>query len=501
MSVALFISVLAIAACGLIYELVASALASYLLGDSVLQFSTVIGTYLFAMGVGSWWSRYLARGLVARFVGIELLVGVIGGFSSTVLFLAFAYTSAFRLVLYALVVVIGILVGLEIPLLMRILRDRYAFKEVVSNVLTFDYLGALAASLAFPIVLVPKVGLVRSAMLFGVVNAAIALWSTFLFADVLGTRRALRVASAVVLAILVAGITQANRITTLAEDNIYADEVIFSRDTRYQHIVLTAWKDDLRLFLNAHLQFSSRDEYRYHEALVHPGLATLPGARRVLVLGGGDGLAVREILKYPSVESVTLVDLDPEMTRLFSTHPLLTRLNGGALVSPKLHVINADAFVWLDQNAQMFDFVVVDFPDPSNYGVGKLYTTAFYRALERHVSRGGLFVVQSTSPLFARQSFWSIVETLKRAGLKTYPYHVYVPSFGEWGFTLAAGVDAPPYAPPTALPSPLRFLSVTEVAQLFSFPRDMQAVSVEPNRLNDQVLVRYYEKEFDAINR
>jgi len=500
-SVALFISVLAIAACGLIYELVASALASYLLGDSVLQFSTVIGTYLFAMGLGSWLSRYLARGLIARFVGIELMVGIIGGFSSTLLFLAFAYTTSFRLVLYAIVVIIGVLVGLEIPLLMRILRDRFGFREVVSNVLTFDYLGALAASLAFPILLVPKLGLVRSAMLFGIVNAAIALWSTFLFANLLGARRSLRAACAGVLALLTLGMTQAKRITTMAEDNIYSDDVIFSRDTRYQHIVLTAWKDDLRLFLNSHLQFSSRDEYRYHEALVHPGLAAVPGARHVLVLGGGDGLAVREILKYPGVESVTLVDLDPEMTHLFASHPLLTKLNGGSLTSPKVHVINADAFVWLDSNTDVFDFAVVDFPDPNNYAVGKLYTAAFYRALERHVSRGGLFVVQSTSPLFARQSFWSIVETVRRAGLTTYPYHVYVPSFGEWGFTLAAAPGAPQYLPPVALPAPLRFLSVSEIAPLFTFPRDMQPVAVEPNRLNDQVLVRYYEKEFDAINR
>jgi spermidine synthase len=195
------------------------------------------------------------------------------------------------------------------------------------------------------------------------------------------------------------------------------------------------------------------------------------------------------------------VDLDPEMTRLFSTHPLLTRLNGGSLTSPKVHVVNADAFVWLDQNSDIFDFAVVDFPDPNNYAIGKLYTAAFYRALERHVSRHGMFVVQSTSPLFARQSFWSIVETLKRTGLKTYPYHVYVPSFGEWGFTLAAGSDAAPYAPPSSLPARLRFLAAPDVAQLFTFPRDMQAVMAEPNRLNDQVLVRYYEKEFDAINR
>jgi len=498
LTVALFLSVLLIAACGLVYELVASALASYLLGDSVFQFSTVIGTYLFAMGIGSWMSRYIGRGLVARFVTIELMVGVIGGFSSMLLFLAFAYTSAFRLALYAIVVVVGVLVGLEVPLLMRILRDRFDFKDVIANVLTFDYLGALGASLAFPILLVPHLGLVRSAILFGIVNAAIALWSTFLFAKILPTRRALRAASVAVLALLTAGMAAADKITDEAEGNIYSDDVIFARDTRYQRIVLTAWKDDLRLFLNSHLQFSSRDEYRYHEALVHPGLSALPGARHVLVLGGGDGLAVREILRHPNVEQVTLVDLDPAMTKLFSTHPLLTKLNDSSFLSPKVHVINADAFVWLDQNSQAFDFAVVDFPDPDNYSIGKLYTTAFYRLLARHITPGGSFVVQSTSPLFARQSFWSIVETLRSAGLKTYPYHVYVPSFGEWGFVLASH-DA--YTPPSELPNGLRFLTAAAVNEAFQFPRDMAPVPARANHLNDQMLVRYYGEEFDKINR
>lgn len=498
MTPALFVTVAFIAAAGLVYELVASALASYLLGDSILQFSTIIGTYLFAMGVGSWLSRYIGRGLVARFVTIELMVGVVGGFSSMLLFLAFAYTTGFRLALYALVTVIGVLVGLEIPLLMRILRDRFAFKDVVANVLTFDYLGALAASLAFPIVLVPRLGLVRAALLFGVVNAGIALWSTWLFAGVLPSRRLLRGSCAAVLVLLGTGMAGAQRLTTLAENNIYSDQVIFSRDTRYQHIVLTAWKDDLRLFLNSHLQFSSRDEYRYHESLVHPGLAALPGARRVLVLGGGDGLAVREILRYPDVESVTLVDLDPEMTRLFSTQPLLTALNGGSLTDRRVHVVNADAFVWLDANAEMYDFAVVDFPDPDNYAIGKLYTTAFYRLLARHLARGGMFAVQSTSPMFARKSFWSIVATIRAAGLTVYPYHAYVPSFGEWGFTLAG---PPGYTPPSRLPEGLRYLTAAEMPRLFEFPRDMLPVAAQPNHLNDQALVRYYEQEFDAIDR
>ena len=496
MPVVLFISVALIAACGLIYELVAGTLASYLLGDSVFQFSTVIGSYLFAMGVGSYLSRYVTRGLVARFISIELLVGMVGGFSSAALFLAFAYTQGFRLILYVVVAVIGVLVGLEIPLLMRILKSRLEFRELVAHVLTFDYLGALAASLLFPILLVPKLGMVRSALLFGIVNAGVALWSTFLFRDQLGGRSLLRAACVAVLALLSTGMAASEKITQAADNSLYADEVIFSRNTRYQRIVLTKWKDDVRLFLSSHLQFSSRDEYRYHEALVHPGLAAIPGARRVLVLGGGDGLAVREILKYPDVQSITLVDLDPEMTRLFSTHPYLVTLNQRSLTNARVHIMNSDAFPWLQQTEDVYDFVVVDFPDPTNYSLGKLYTTAFYRLLARHLSVQGLAVVQSTSPLFARQSYWCIVETLKQAGLKTHPYHLYVPSFGEWGFVLAGLY---PYDPPVSVPDGLRYLSAALVPQLFQFPVDMLPVDTEPNRLNNQVLVRYYEHDWREI--
>jgi len=216
----------------------------------------------------------------------------------------------------------------------------------------------------------------------------------------------------------------------------------------------------------------------------------------VLVLGGGDGLAVREILKYPNIQKITLVDLDPEMTKLFSTNPMLTRLNENSLHSPKLHIINADAFPWLAETSDMFDFVVVDFPDPTNFSLGKLYTTVFYRVLARHLSQQALVVVQSTSPLFARQSYWCIVETLKQAGLRTYPYHVYVPSFGEWGFVLAA---QRPYEPPAQTPPGLRFLSARNLPEMFQFPNDMLPIDAEPNRLNDQVLVRYYEREWRDI--
>ncbi len=494
----LLFSVFLVAACGLIYELLAGTLASYLLGDSVFQFSTVIGAYLFAMGIGSYLSKFIGRGLVSRFITVELMVGLVGGFSSTILFLAFAYTAGFRLLLYAIVLLVGTLVGLEIPLMMRILKDRLEFRDLVAQVLTFDYLGALGASLLFPLWLVPQLGMVRGAMFFGIVNAGVALWSTWLFRDQLAYPAGLRISCLVAIAALGLGMTRSDRILNLADAQLYADEVIFAKNTRYQRIVLTRWKDDLRLFLNAHLQFSSKDEHRYHEALVHPGLAAVPGARRLLVLGGGDGLAVREMLKYPAVESITLVDLDPEMTALFSTHPVLKGLNGGSLTAPRVKVVNADAFPWLESEGGVYDFIVMDFPDPTNFSLGKLYTTAFYRLLAKHLSQGGLAVAQSTSPLFARRSFWCIAETLKSAGLRVYPYHAYVPSFGEWGFVLAGTRE---YQPPGALPAGLKFLTAALVPQLFEFPADMGPVPAEPNRLNDQVLVRYYEQEWREVTR
>jgi spermidine synthase len=498
MAIVLFLSVFLIAACGLIYELIAGTLASYLLGDSVLQFSTIIGSYLFAMGIGSWLSRFIDRGLVSRFITIELLVGLTGGFSSSILFLAFTYTQGFRVLLYGMVLLIGILVGLEIPLLMRILKERFQFKELVANVLTFDYLGALGASLLFPMLLVPKLGLVRSALLFGLVNAGVALWSTYLFKEHLQRAVWLRTACFAVVAVLGAGMLFGERITDTADAALYADDVVMARTTPYQRLVVTKWKDDFRLYLNSHLQFSSRDEYRYHESLVHPGLASVEGARRALVLGGGDGLAVREMLKYPGLESITLVDLDPEMTKQFRTHALLKELNANALNSPKVRVVNGDAFPWLEQSREMFDFVVADFPDPNNYSLGKLYTTAFYRLLKRHVSAHGAVVVQSTSPMFARQSYWCIVETMKAAGYHTYPYHAYVPSFGEWGFVLGT---LEPWQPPASVPAGLKFVTPQNVAQLFDFPPDLGPVPAEINRLNDQVLVRYYDREWREIVR
>ncbi|MGV3704344.1 MAG: polyamine aminopropyltransferase [Arcticibacter sp.] len=493
----LLLSVFVVATCGLIYELIAGTLASYLLGDSVTQFSTIIGVYLFSMGIGSWLSKYFDKNILSWFIQIEILVGLVGGTSSTLLFLLFESIASFRILLYGLVSLTGILVGLEIPLLMRILENRYEFKDLVSRVFTFDYIGALLASLIFPLLLIPYLGIVKTSYLFGILNVLVALIVCANFRKEIRGAKYLQTASIVSIAGLLAGFIYAETITSFSESLSYNDTIIYSKSTPYQRIILTKRGKTLRLFLNGNLQFSSDDEYRYHEALVHPGLSALPEAKQVLVMGGGDGLAVREILKYPQVKSITLVDLDKGMTSLFQNNSMLIKLNQKALLSPKVKVINADAFSWVRSQKDKFDFIVVDFPDPSNYSVGKLYTNSFYKLIKEMLQPDGIIVVQSTSPYVAPNSFWSVNKTLESVGLHTVPYHNYVPSFGEWGYIMA--MNKAYYKKPETFVPGLKFISKGSLDQMFYFPKDMSRRETEVNKLNNQVLVKYFEEEWSDV--
>lgn len=491
----LFLNVLIVATCGLIYELLAGTLASYVLGDSVTQFSLIIGIYLFAMGVGSWLSGFIHKGLARRFVDIELAVAILGGFSAPLLFITFSRVDYFYAVLYGVVFAIGVFVGLEIPLLLRILKDRIEFKQLVSRVLALDYVGALLASILFPILFVPRLGLIRTSLVFGMLNAAVALWGTWLLRPLIKTGIVgLRVRAVIVMALLLIGLIKANTLTSLAEDEMFADEIVYTKDTPYQRIVVTRGRAGFQLFLNGNLQFSSTDEYRYHEALVHPPMLLANNPKRVLVLGGGDGLALREVLKYPSVERVTLVDLDPEMTKLSSRFPLLAELNQYAFDDPRVQVVNEDAFIWIEENQeQPYDAVIIDFPDPNTFSLGKLYTTRFYRMLRAKLRPDAAVSVQSTSPMFARSSYWCIIRTLEAAGFVVRPYYTAVPSFGLWGFALAR---TSPFEIPRHPPAGLRFLDDQTLVAMFTLSGDIGPVPVEVNRLDNQALVRYYEGEW-----
>lgn len=498
----LILSVFVVASCGLAYELIAGALSSYLLGDSILQFSTIIGCYLFAMGVGAHFSKYVHDDdVLARFIDIELAVGLIGGISAALLFMTFTWMAApFRTLLYTLVFMIGAMVGMEVPLVMRALNARdTAFNELVSKVLTFDYLGALAVSLLFPLVLAPYLGLVRTGFLFGMLNVGVGMWTLYVFRKELKNAAGRVLRASAVMFTLVVGFVASDRLVQWGEHGLFGDQVVYATNTPYQRLVITQWKDDLRLYINGNLQFSSRDEYRYHEALVHPALEALPWARRVLVLGGGDGLALREVLRYKNITHATVVDLDPAMTGAFTTRPELTALNARSFSDPRVKVINADAAVWLQNTAEMFDAVIIDFPDPSSFALGKLYSVPFYGMVRKHVAANGLVVVQSTSPFFAPNAFWTIDATLREVDMKTFPYHAYVPSFGEWGFILASPQHQ--FKPPTSYRLPMRYLNEATTREMFDFPPDMPRRDMPPNRLNTQSLVHEFERDWGEVIR
>lgn len=472
----LITSVLIAGLCSLLYELLISTTASYFLGDSIRQFSITIGVYMAAMGLGAWLSRLLRPPLLGRFIAVEIALGVVGGLSVPLLYLAFAYTDAFQFAVIGLIVLIGVLTGLEVPLLTRIMERHYALKVNLSNVLSMDYLGALLATLAFPFLLLPFLGVFRSAVLAGLVNMAVGFLNLWYFADRLPVRRRRVLWGATIAVTLVLGTTLAlaRGLLFAWSNDIYGERIVLREQTPYQDIVLTRYQHDLRLYLNGNLQFSSLDEYRYHEALVHIPAGLMTGPMDVLVLGGGDGMAVRELLKYDRVRRVTLVDLDPVMLRLAKSNPYLLRLNEHALGARRVRLVNEDAFVFLRDADRRYDLIISDLPDPSTVSLARLYSREFYRLVRYHLSPGGVFVTQATSPFYATEAFWTIANTLQAAGFQAVrPYHAYVPSFGDWGFVMAADRPLPAEAPRVDVPT--RFLREDFTESLFRFAADTLA--------------------------
>jgi spermidine synthase len=494
----LLFAVFTIATCGLVYELVAGTLASYLLGDSVKQFSFIIGVYLFSMGVGSYFSKFLTKNMLNTFVEIEILVGLIGGLSSVVLFMLFESVYSFQFILYLLVFVTGCLVGLEIPLLMNILKDKVEFRDLVSNVFTFDYIGALLASILFPLVLVPQLGIMGTSLFFGMINISIAIALCFLLKSELKKVYLLKAKAIASFVLLFVVYLFSNTILSYSEGKMYGENIIYSNSTQYQRIVLTHNKSDYRLYLNNNLQFSSTDEYRYHEALVHPAMSMAKQVDNILVLGGGDGLAVREILKYTAVKNVTIVDLDEGMTKLFRTNKILTNFNHNSLNNSKVKVYNQDAFIWAKKSKSKFDVVIIDFPDPSNYSLGKLYSLNFYSTLKGILASDAVVVVQTTSPYFAPKSFWCINKTLMEVFPQVDAYHAYVPSFGEWGFSIAMNSFETNFNKVNRQVEGLRFYNF-QFDKFNYFSKDMISKDIEINRLDNQILVRYFDEEWGKL--
>lgn len=472
--------------CSLVYELLISTTASYFLGDSVQQFSVTIGLYLASMGLGSYVSRFVQTKLLRSFVAVEILLGVVGGLSVPLLYLAYAYGAVFWPVAVGLIVTIGAFTGLEIPLLTRIMDREESLDVNLANILSFDYLGALLATLAFPFLLLPVLGTFRASLTLGLFNLVVGVVNLWWFADLLDRRSRwqgylLTTGAALLLGgLLVASGPLMARWT----DDVYEDRVVYREQTPYQQIVMTRWRDDLRLFLDGNLQFSSLDEPRYHEPLVHVPMSEAQRPRDVLVLGGGDGLAAREVLKYPSVETVTIVDLDPSVFELARTYAPLTRLNDRSLHSPRVRTVAEDAFIFLENADHTYDVILADLPDPNDASLARLYSRTFYGLVRKRLAPEGVFATQATSPYFVREAFWTIRASIEAAGFEeSHPYHTNVPSFGEWGFVVAADRRLHPAS--NAPKVETKYLNGRTIPGLFAFPRDLEKPDdVHPSTLD-----------------
>ena len=430
-------SVFATGCAGVVAEFVLSTLATYLRGDAVFQWAIVMSLMLFAMGLGSRLSKSIRRNLLDAFVLVEFTLSVLCASSAVAAYGLAAYTPHIDLVIYGIALVIGGLIGFEIPLVTRINESYEELRTNIAGVMEKDYYGALLGGLFFAFFALPFLGLTYTPLALGSINFAVAAVMYFTFRRLLARPKTTAAAFAACCLVLVALAFNSGAVIMYGEQKQYKDKIVFVRQTPYQKIIMTQWKNHYWLYLNGQQQFSTYDEEKYHEPLVHPVFNMAPCRARVLILGGGDGLALREIWKYPDVESVTMVDLDPVMTELAASLPVLVKINNGSMLDRRLRVINGDAAEFLRQDDGLYNIVIADLPDPDTVDLMHLYSVSFYELIQKRLARRGLMVTQAASPVFARRAFLCINKTMAAAGLSLLPYHNQVPTMGEWGWIIA----------------------------------------------------------------
>lgn len=434
---ALKIAIFATGCAGIVAEFVLSTLATYLIGNAVFQWTMVMSLMLFAMGVGSRLSKFFQKRLLDTFIIIEFGLSLLCALSAVLAYSLAAYTSYISLLIYFLAFLIGGLIGLEIPLVTRLNQSYEELRSNIATVMEKDYYGALLGGLFFAFFALPYLGLTYTPIALGAINFLVASLLLVCFFNLIQRKKALVAAFSGCCLFLVFLGFLAKPIILYSEQRQYKDKIIYARQTPYQKIVMTQWKEHYWLFINGQEQFSSYDEEKYHEPLVHPSMKLAADQREVLILGGGDGLALREVWKYPNVKSVTLVDLDKVMTDLAAKHPVLVDINEASMSDRRLRVVNQDANAFLKKDGQLYGVIIIDLPDPDTIDLMHLYSVGFYRLVARHLQRGGVMVTQATSPYFSRKAFLSIIKTIEKAGFSTLPYHNQIPTMGEWGWVLA----------------------------------------------------------------
>jgi len=483
---------------GIVAEYVLSTLASYFIGNAILQFTLIVSIMLFSMGLGSRLSRSFDKDIIGYFILTELILSVLVSFSAIVSYLVFGFTQHSWIVIYLMSIFVGVLIGLEIPLATRINNEFESLKTNISSILEKDYYGSLIGGLFFAFVGLPYLGLTYTPFVLGFLNFVVSFWLFKVLKSYLSIawRRSLTIGYGIVGLVLILGISFAKPIIQFGEQAKYKDKVIFKKQTKYQKIIITDWMGYFSLFINGNQQLSSFDEYLYHEPMVHPVMGLVKQHKNILVLGGGDGCLVRELLKYKDIDKITLVDLDPEMIRLGKENEMFVDLNENALNHIIVNTISEDAFNFIDQSVELYDVIFIDLPDPNSVDLNKLYTQEFYSMCKRKMTHDGLLITQAGSPYYGTKAFYCIEKTIKFTGLFTIALHNQILTLGEWGWIIGSKqpIQKEQIQNVSLNNLDLKWLNKEALLQISSFGKPLvDTTGIEVNTIFSPKLYQYYK--------
>lgn len=504
---------------GIVAEYILSTLATYFLGDSVKQFTLIVSVMLFSMGLGSRLSQFFKKNLIELFIACELILSVLVSFCSLLTYGIASVSEWIGVTIYTLSILIGLLIGFEIPLVTRINENYEELRFNISSVMEKDYYGSLLGGVFFAFIGLPFIGLTYTPFILGIINFLVGVLVLFtltpLFAGTWQSK--LKVISLAVLGLIVFGLVGAKPIVMYGEQQRYKDKIVYDEQSRYQKIVMTQYKEDYWLYLNSHLQFSTFDEWLYHEPLVHPVMqfatqsesqskvnSKKEGKLDILILGGGDGCAAREVLKYDNINTITLVDLDPAMTKLGKENLIIKKVNQNSLNNERVKIYNKDAFNFLADSMVFYDVMIVDFPDPKTIEINRLYTLEFYQLCYQHLRPQGIFITQAGSPYYATKAFDCIDKTMQAAGFETLPMHNQVLTMGEWGWIIGnktlKSEDLKKAMQSLQIKNvETKWLNHDAMLQITSFGKNWKTngksnEDLEVNTIHNPVLYRYYEE-------
>ena len=458
----LYLFVLILSACALVYEFLLSTLSSYLVWNSVMQFSLTIWLFLSWIWIWAFLSRFVKNYRITFFYS-EVILWVLWWFSVIIIKLLYAYffnyLVLFYLFYFLIVIIIWALVWFEIPILWNLVQEKAdmenkkSFKKIISDVFTYDYIWAIIATFSFPFILLPILGLTYTSLLLWLFNLIIA----FLFIyqkDVkqyyIKEKKLLKYTISLVIILVLYlswGFFVKNNFENFWDHFFYKEPVVFKAQSKYQNIVITKRGEDIRLLLDWHLQFLSLDEKRYHDALWalwDSIIKTDKSKNNILILWGWDWLLARNVIDtfWKNDFKITLVDLDEIITNTAKTNNILLDLNKKSLLNPNVKIVNIDAFRFLSDEIRKKDFswydiIIADFTDPRDVWISKLYSKEFYLMIKSSLKKDWAFITQSWNAFFAKESFWCINKTIKSVFNHDYEiiaYKNYIPSFWDWWF-------------------------------------------------------------------